>query len=114
MHVSAWARFIFIIICKRGNRMARRRSWPGISVVVIALILAIPLRAALLAPSTLAAPAGVAGDKLVMAFYYMWYGPDDFNRGQNPDRPVAPYISDHQDVIERQVTEAGQAGINAF
>src|SRR5437867_4051143 len=54
------------------------------------------------------------GDKLVLAFFYPWYGPNDFIRGQMNDRPVAPYISDHQDVMERQVREAKSAGIDAF
>lgn len=63
---------------------------------------------------TIAAPASQPGEKLVLAFYYMWYGPGDFDKGQMTDRPVAPYISDHQDVIDRQVSEAKDAGIDAF
>jgi hypothetical protein len=55
-----------------------------------------------------------AGEKLVLAFYYPWYGPGAFDGGQMPDRPVEAYISDHQDVIERQVKEAQGAGIDAF
>ena len=66
------------------------------------------------APDTVPAQASPASDKLVMAFYYMWYGPSDFNKGQMSDRPVAPYVSDHPDVIDRQVREAQGAGIDAF
>jgi hypothetical protein len=61
-----------------------------------------------------AAPARQLGPRLVLAFYYMWYGPTAFNAGQTPDQPVAPYISDHPDVIDRQVREAQGAGIDAF
>ncbi|MFL5734487.1 MAG: endo-1,3-alpha-glucanase family glycosylhydrolase [Chloroflexia bacterium] len=94
--------------------MARQGFWRGISVAAMALMLAAPLLAGAAAPRALAGPSRQPGDKLVMAFYYMWYGPDEFNRGMNPDRPVAPYISDHQDVIDRQVSEAKQGGIDAF
>src|SRR5262245_61312768 len=61
------------------------------------------------------APAAIAqNEKLVLAFYYPWYGPGDFEKGQMSDRPVESYISDNQDVIERQVKEAEGAGIAAF
>src|SRR5439155_16572693 len=61
-----------------------------------------------------AAQGPVPRNKLVLAFYYMWYGPGDFDKGQMSDRPASPYISDHADVIERQVSEAKGAGIDAF
>src|SRR5438552_3437762 len=60
------------------------------------------------------ASAQQAGPKLVLAFYYMWYGPDAFSLDRMNDIPVKPYISDHSDVIERQVSEAKSAGIDAF
>ncbi|MEA2574045.1 MAG: hypothetical protein QOH93_1343 [Chloroflexia bacterium] len=66
-------------------------------------------------PATHAAPsATVAGEKLVLAFYYMWYGPGAFDGGRTAGVPKAPYISDKTDVIERQVKEAKGAGIDAF
>src|SRR3954453_21077204 len=114
LRVCAWGSVRHYFCVPERHRMARQGFWRGISVAAMALMLAAPLLAGAAAPRALAGPSRQPGDKLVMAFYYMWYGPDEFNRGQNPDRPVAPYISDHQDVIERQVTEAGQAGINAF
>jgi hypothetical protein len=67
------------------------------------------------APASLAAPATtVAGEKLVLAFYYMWYGPGFFESSQLNDRPVEPYVSDRPDVIARHVREAKAAGIDAF
>src|SRR5438270_8854737 len=93
-------------------RRPRRRR--GVMAMAIAFMLAVPLLASPSTRGTLAAPTVRAGGKLVMAFYYMWFGPNDFNRGENPDRPIAPYISDHADVIDRQVSEAKQAGIDAF
>lgn len=58
--------------------------------------------------------ATIPGEKLVLAFYYMWYGPSSFDPAQMLDRPLAPYISDKPDVIDRQVSEAKAAGIDAF
>ncbi|HYP21370.1 MAG TPA: endo-1,3-alpha-glucanase family glycosylhydrolase [Chloroflexia bacterium] len=67
------------------------------------------------APASLAAPTStIAGEKLVLAFYYMWYGPDSFSQGRTAGMPRAPYISDKADVVERQVKEAKGAGIDAF
>src|SRR5437773_938306 len=82
-------------------------------VFAMTLMLIAPFMAAR-AQSTLAAPASQQGDKLVLAFYYLWYGPSSFDGGQMDDRPVANYISDHPDVIDRQVREAKDAGIDAF
>src|SRR4051794_6779636 len=67
------------------------------------------------ASRTMAAPSGtVAGEKLVLAFYYMWYSPPNFDSGQMLDRPPVPYYSDKPEVIDRQVSEAKSAGIDAF
>ncbi|MEP6775933.1 MAG: hypothetical protein ABJA50_10090, partial [Chloroflexota bacterium] len=54
------------------------------------------------------------GNKLVLAFYYMWYSPADFTNGQMLDNPTAPYDSGQADTIERQVKEASKAGIDGF
>jgi hypothetical protein len=88
----------------------------ALAVLSMALLLGasvLPARPVAMAAST-AAPASQAGGKLVLAFYYMWYGPGDFDRGQMPDRPVAPYASGQAEVIDRQVREARDAGIDAF
>jgi hypothetical protein len=61
-----------------------------------------------------AAPASQTGNKLVLAFYYMWYSPADFTNGQMLDVPTAPYDSGQAATMERQVTEASKAGIDAF
>src|SRR5438552_3923843 len=98
---------------KERHSMARLRLKRGIVAAAIVSILAVPLLAPP-SPNTQAAPAMQAGDKLVLAFYYIWYGPNDFDPRRMPNLPATPYISDHQDVIERQVSEAKQAGIDAF
>jgi len=83
---------------------------------MLLLALGLLLGGALAAHTPVQAAPGHAGGgpKLLLAFYYMWYGPTSFGNSQMSDAPAAPYISDHPDVIERQVTEAQGAGIDAF
>jgi hypothetical protein len=73
-------------------------------------LLALPIHA----PQTKAAPTTQAGNKLALAFYYMWFGPADFDKGQMSDRPNTPYDSSKPEVMERQVKEARDAGIDGF
>ncbi len=65
-----------------------------------------------------AAPAAgipeAAPDRLVLAFYYAWFGTADFTTAQMPDIPVEPYNSDDRATIERQVDQAKVAGIDGF
>ncbi|HUS15082.1 MAG TPA: endo-1,3-alpha-glucanase family glycosylhydrolase, partial [Chloroflexia bacterium] len=89
-------------------RLARR---PAATLLLVFLMLGgVPLTAL---PGQ-ATSAQQAREKLVLAFYYMWYGPGAFGSGQMPDSPAQPYVSNHVDVIERQVTEAKAAGIDSF
>jgi hypothetical protein len=93
---------------------ARARRLRGLGMVLLiagALLAAAPL-------GTPAAPASneaeQAADKLVLAFYFPWYGKATFGTGQMADQPVAPYDSGDTAVITRQVREAQGAGIDAF
>ncbi|HET9494265.1 MAG TPA: hypothetical protein VFR15_08550, partial [Chloroflexia bacterium] len=66
-------------------------------------------------PSAAAAPLGVQpGPKLVLAFYYTWFMPADFENGRMLDSPAAPYNSSLPETMDRQVREAKGAGIDAF
>src|SRR5205807_3992311 len=47
-------------------------------------------------------------------FYYTWFMPATFDNGQMTDRPVAPYNSSLADTMNRQVSQARSAGIDAF
>src|SRR5690349_12427787 len=88
------------------------RKRHGSAAVALVLLFGIGALAPLTPITTGAAPARQSGPKLVLAFYYMWYGPASFGSGQMADQPSAPYISDHTDVIDRQVREAQGAGID--
>ncbi len=59
------------------------------------------------------APGCAQNERLVLAFYYAWY---DQNTWQKPlpDQPVQPYISADSAAIERHVSWAKGAGIDAF
>ena len=59
------------------------------------------------------APATALGERLVLAFYYAWFGMDTWNLPLS-DQPLYPYASTDPAAIERHVREAQQAGIDAF
>ncbi|MGA7732725.1 MAG: endo-1,3-alpha-glucanase family glycosylhydrolase [Chloroflexia bacterium] len=65
-------------------------------------------------PSAGAMSLSQSGDKLVLAFYYAWYSPADFGKGQMPDTPANPYDSNRPETIEWQVREAAGVGIDGF
>ena len=83
---------------------------------VVGALLLLPSLLPWAGPSAVeAAPVAQSGaGKLVLAFYYTWYSPADFARGQMLDTPANPYDSNRPETIERQVREASGAGIDGF
>lgn len=58
-------------------------------------------------------PADALGERLVLAFYYAWYGMGTWQEPL-PDRPLHTYMSTDPAAIERHVLWARQAGIDAL
>ena len=58
-------------------------------------------------------PAAAQGERLVLAFYYAWFGMDVWELPLG-DKPLYPHVSTDPAAIERHVGEAQQAGIDAF
>ncbi|MDM8526784.1 SH3 domain-containing protein [Anaerolineales bacterium HSG24] len=50
----------------------------------------------------------------VLAFYYAWFDQNTWSSGQTVDLPAEQYRSADRATIERQVSQAQSAGINAF
>jgi uncharacterized protein YraI len=57
----------------------------------------------------------LAGDPpLVLAFYYAWFDQNTWTSGLSADQPSQPYISSEPTTIERHVSQAQAAGIDAL
>ena len=84
-----------------------------VSPVVVATLLVIGLLPFLLQPHTTAAAPESQGNRLVLAFYYAWYDENSWGGGV-PDVPSPRYISRDRATIERHVSQAQGAGIDAL
>jgi hypothetical protein len=81
-----------------------------------ALPLALLLGALAWAPGLAPAPGASAQspERLVLAFYYTWYGADLWDNGRTSDVAAQPYHSTDPAAITRHVDQARAAGIDAF
>jgi hypothetical protein len=52
--------------------------------------------------------------RLTLTFYYAWFDENTWTPSQVPDMPLQPYRSSDRATIERHVTQAQAAGIDAF
>ena len=60
------------------------------------------------------AGAAASGEPLLVAFYYAWYGFDQWTADKVPDIPAVPYESRDRNTMVRHVQEAQDAGVDGF
>ena len=53
-------------------------------------------------------------ERLVLAFYYIWFDEKSWDPSRVPDQPAEPYVSRDRSVMARQIEQAKSAGIDAF
>jgi len=53
-------------------------------------------------------------EKMLLAFYYMWYTQEDWSRPWLKDHPLERYASSNRETIAKQIDEAQSAGIDGF
>jgi hypothetical protein len=59
-------------------------------------------------------PALIAPQKMLLAFYYLWYSPSDWDSPYLQDRPLTPYSSSDPAALARHIDQAKSAGIQGF
>ncbi len=65
-------------------------------------------------PTSVSRGTPVSNERLVVAFYYAWYGLDEWAPSRVPDIPTVPYESSDHSTIVRHVEQAQRAGIDGF
>lgn len=65
-------------------------------------------------PTTPPPGASPSGEPLVAAFYYAWFGLDQWAPDKVPDMPAVPYASRDRNTIIRHVEQAQRANIDAL
>jgi uncharacterized protein YraI len=76
------------------------------------VILTVCISLVLLIPS--AGPARAEDSRLVLAFYYAWYDHSTWNSGISTGQPLQVYASSEPGTIERHVSQAQAAGLDAL
>jgi hypothetical protein len=59
-------------------------------------------------------PAPVAPQKMLLAFYYLWYNLSDWDSPYLQDRPLSPYSSSDPAALARHIDQAKGAGLQGF
>jgi hypothetical protein len=59
-------------------------------------------------------PALVAPQKMLLAFYYLWYGLSDWYSPYLQDFPLTPYSSSDPAALARHIDQAKSAGVQGF
>src|SRR2546429_7064866 len=80
--------------------------------LVLFTVMSLPI--SLLPQTALAQGPTANNNRPVLAFYYPWYTMSSWDPNKMPDLPTTPYNSSEDTTIDRQVTEAANAGITGF
>jgi LysM repeat protein len=88
----------------------RAKRWPGWRWLLLTTVACLSLHLIPYPQETTAQ----GQTRLVLAFYYAWYSPDNFSSGRTPFTNPSPYFSTDAGVIQRHVNQARSAGIDAF
>ena len=91
----------------RGSRLGRFNSLWLVAAAVLVLIGIVPTEAT-------AEPSPARDPIPVLAYYYIWYEPDSWNRAKTDLPLLGPYASDELAVIRQHIRWAKDAGINGF
>jgi hypothetical protein len=84
------------------------------SATFLSLVLVTGLTVILLASAQPMPVVAQGPDRLVLAFYYNWFGPNDWKPGKLVDAPQAPYTSSDRGAMGRHIDQAKAAGIDAL
>lgn len=77
-------------------------------------LLVLMLCVSFLAMMPVSSSAQAQDSPLVLAFYYAWYDLGTWASDLTPDQPAQPYASSDPAIIDRHVSQAQAAGIDAF
>lgn len=87
-------------------------SW-GLRTVHANVLIVVMIFATFVTPAPSSAQTG-ANDVPVLAYYYIWFTPDSWNRAKLDIPLLGPYASDDEIVIRQHVQWAKESGIDGF
>lgn len=95
----------------RANPLSAGQS---VSAAFLSLVLVTGFTLVLLASAQPMPVVAQSPERLVLAFYYNWFGPNDWQPGKLVDAPQAPYTSSDRGAMGRHIDQAKAAGIDAL
>ncbi len=108
--VTHQARSLLKVLRRAGPVSAGRPA----SSALLSLILVSGLTLWLLGSAQPVTVVAQSPDRLVLAFYYNWFGPNDWQPGRLVDGPQVAYTSSDRGAMGRHIDQAKAAGIDAL
>src|SRR5512133_2415004 len=103
-----------LLPASRLRRAGREFAGQPVPAAFLSLVLVIGLTLGLLTSAQPTPVVAQSPDRLVLAFYYNWFGPNDWKAGKLVDAPQSPYTSSDRGVMGRHIDQAKGAGIDAL